>query len=283
MVQCLVVEMEYLPIASEIMQDWLAWACLRGAFLLSAVLAVQYLATAAISVCRPWRLRGGRDDWFALDLGDFAFPLGTGTVRRLRVLSGGTVATFPALNASANICAAARYASLIPGESRFWSADTDGGAAKILRWDGVFANRDRTGGYSAELRLTNDICRIPLLAGATYTVECNLPISHSSVSSEYAHITTNSAYRLEVSLPLELTLEEIVTRGGGGSINYRAGTAPLDVYPSILQVSGGCCTIVGGVASFSWSCSGNCRCIGDDHDLMAIAGMAILLARILPA
>ena len=101
----------------------------------------------------PWRLRGGRENWFPLDFGDFVFPHGTNRINRLRVLSGGMVETFPKLSAPASICAAREYASLIPGVSRFWSADAASGAEKVLRWDSVFANRDRTGEYSAEIRL----------------------------------------------------------------------------------------------------------------------------------
>ena len=100
----------------------------------------------------PWTLRGGREAWFPLDLGGFSFPLGSNSVRRLRVLSGGMIETF-APDAPAAICAARDCASLIPGRSRFHWADADEGAAKILRWEGVFAGRDRTGEYDAQITL----------------------------------------------------------------------------------------------------------------------------------
>ncbi len=102
----------------------------------------------------PWRLRAGRETDFPLNLGGFVFPYGTNAINRFRVLSGGTIETYPKLNAPVSICAAREYASLIPGVSRFWSADANGGAEKVLRWDSVFANDDRTGGYSAEIRLS---------------------------------------------------------------------------------------------------------------------------------
>ncbi len=63
----------------------------------------------------------------------------------------GAVETFSA-DGSAAICAARDYASLIPGYSRFRWADSDDGAEKTLRWEGVFADRDRTGEYDAEIR-----------------------------------------------------------------------------------------------------------------------------------
>jgi hypothetical protein len=102
----------------------------------------------------PWRLRAGRHTEFTLDLGDFVFPYGTNVINRFRVLPGGTIETFPAQGARVSICAARDLASLSPGVSRFWSADANGGAEKVLRWDSVFANDDRTGGYSAEIRLS---------------------------------------------------------------------------------------------------------------------------------
>ena len=102
----------------------------------------------------PWRLRAGRHTEFTLDLGDFVFPYGTNVINRFRVLPGGTIETFPAQGARVSICAARKLASLSPGVSRFWSADANGGAEKVLRWDSVFANDDRTGGYSAEIRLS---------------------------------------------------------------------------------------------------------------------------------
>ena len=103
---------------------------------------------------RPWRIRAGRHTEFTLDLGDFVFPYGTNVINRFRVLPGGTIETFPAQGARVSIRAARDLASLSPGVSRFWSADANGGAEKVLRWDSVFANDDRTGGYSAEIRLS---------------------------------------------------------------------------------------------------------------------------------
>ena len=100
----------------------------------------------------PWSLRGGRETRFALDLGGFSFPFGTGVVRRVDVLSGGMVESLPRPSLAA-ICAAREWASLIPGESRFWWADADGGAAKLLTWEDVCAGRDRTEVYSAQIEL----------------------------------------------------------------------------------------------------------------------------------
>ena len=128
----------------------------------------------------PWSLRGGRDTHFALDLGDFAFPFGTGVVRRLDVLSGGMVESLPRqrvegrYSSAMSICAAREQASIVPGVSRFWRADAARSAsgpyqAKLLTWENVFGGRDRTGQYNAQIELfengdfttrSNDVERI---------------------------------------------------------------------------------------------------------------------------
>ena len=299
--------------------------------------------------------------WFPLEFGSFEFPLGTNRIRRLRVLSGGMVETFSA-DGSAAICAAREYASLVPGYSRFRWADSDDGTEKTLRWEGVFADRDRTGEYDAEIRFyangdfitrsndvetvcrrvnpddwdgdgihnerdvnptsydgdffgianalptnanpdayywldlsttgllgvatirvtcdgpsdlgdhvvvarTNQVCHVPLLAGATYAVESDLPSDYSAVSSEYAEIVTNAENNLIVSLPLELTFERVQMRGGFDI--YVAHTSPVDVGPRILNIAGGCCSCVTNDFGFSWFCSDGCNCGGYWHDLEA--------------
>jgi len=102
--------------------------------------------------CTRWRLRGGREMRFGLDLGDFRFPLGTNMLSRVCVLSDGTIWTLPPVAPKKTICAAAEWASHEPGASRFWSADTPDGS-KLLTWQNVAANRDGTGRYDAQIEL----------------------------------------------------------------------------------------------------------------------------------
>ena len=120
----------------------------------------------------PWTLRGGRETHFALDLGDFAFPFGTGVVPRLDVLSGGMVESLPRQRAGSplsqyssmmSICAAREWASIVPGAGRFWWADVAAAVAgrppyrvKVLTWENVYAERDCTGQYNAQIELWND-------------------------------------------------------------------------------------------------------------------------------
>lgn len=310
-----------------------------------------------------WTKRGGRETCFPLDLGGFVFPLGTNRVSRFDVLSGGAVEPLTR-GTSAAIYAAREYASLVPGVSRFRSADAEDGA-KVLRWDRVFASRDRTGEYTAEMRffqngdfmtrsnevetayrrvnpddwdgdgianerdlnplfcdgdfygvanalpsnanpnayywldlsvtglldcatirvtcdgtsdlgdhviiaLTNQVCHIPLLVGATYAVESDLPIADAVVSSEYAEIVTNSDTSLTVRLPVQLSFE---TGGSGDALtsDFILHSAPVDVGAALTSITGGCCLCELNGTGFTWTCSEECECRGSGHALSASA------------
>ena len=310
-----------------------------------------------------WSLRGGREMWFPLEFGGFEFPLGTNRIRRLRVLSGGAFEIFSP-NEPAAIYAAREYASFIPGYSRFRWGDSDDSTEKTLRWEGVYANRDRTGEYDAEIRFyangdfttksnevetvcrrvnpddwdddgihnerdlnptsydgdffgvanalppnanpdayywldlsvtgllgvatiritcdgasdlgdhviiarTNEVCHVPLLAGATYAVESDLPIDYSVVSSEYAHIVTNAENRLVVSLPLEFSLAR-TSSGDALTANYILQCAPFNVGATLSSLSGVCCLCETNAVGFVWVCSDGCTC-GGQHEISTAA------------
>ena len=123
--------------------------------------AVSYSMPADGVEYARWSIRGGRETHFALDLGDFYFPFGTGVVHRFDILSGGTIESLPHPSLAA-ICAAREWASFVLGEGRFWWADAAVAgrppyqgtqAAKLLTWEGVCAGRDRTGQYNAQIEL----------------------------------------------------------------------------------------------------------------------------------
>ena len=89
--------------------------------------AVSYAMPTNGVAYAPWTLRGGYETHFALDLGDFAFPFGTGVVHRIDVLSGGMVESLPrqrvegaCYSSMMSICAAREWASIVPGVGRFW-------------------------------------------------------------------------------------------------------------------------------------------------------------------
>ena len=116
---------------------------------------------------------------------------------------------------------------------------------------------------------TNQVCHVPLLVGATYAVESDLPIDYSAVSSEYAEIVTNSENHLTVSLPLDLTFERVQMRGGSDS--YIAHTSPIDIGPRVLNIAGGCCSCVTNEIGFLWDCFPQCLCGGSGHSLSGAA------------
>ena len=131
---------------------------------------VSYAMPTNGVVYMPWSLGGGYETHFPLDLGELAFPFGTSMVRRLDVLSGGMVESLPRQRAGSplsqyssamSICAAREWASIVPGVGRFWWA----GAArpesapyrgKVLTWENVYAGRDRTRQYNAQIELWGD-------------------------------------------------------------------------------------------------------------------------------
>ena len=104
---------------------------------------------------------------------------------------------------------------------------------------------------------TNEVCHIPLLIGATYTVESDLPITYSAVSSEHANIFTNSELSLVVSFPLEFSFEPIRAAASFGLVSL-----PVDVNAMLLSVLGGCCSCQTNDVGFTWSCGGGCSCGG---------------------
>ena len=114
----------------------------------------------------------------------------------------------------------------------------------------------------------NQVCHVPLLAGATYTVESDLPFSYSAVSSEYAQIETNAGNSLTVVLPLEFSFERVQMRNAG-AVNYAVHSSPLDVVSEIVDISGGCCECTANGGGFTWSCVQQCFCGGSLHQFYA--------------
>ena len=104
----------------------------------------------------PWSGGGAYEAHFPLDLGDFTFPFGTNVVRRIDVVSGGMVDSLPRPSCM-SICAAREYASIVPGVGRFWwtlgTRDTCPYREMLLTWESVYAGRDRTGLYNAQIEL----------------------------------------------------------------------------------------------------------------------------------
>ena len=86
-----------------------------------------------------WWMRGGYEDVFKLELGDWSFPLGTNLVDYLWVYIWGKVR--PRLKAKELEIAAVDYPmSAVPQVSEFWYADGTNGS-KILTWHNFFVGR----------------------------------------------------------------------------------------------------------------------------------------------
>ena len=116
---------------------------------------------------------------------------------------------------------------------------------------------------------TNEVCHIPLLAGATYAVDSNLLIDYSAVSSEYAEIVTNAEDRLTVSLPLEFSMVR-TSSGDALTANYILQCAPFNVGATLFSLSGICCSCETNGMGFAWVCSDGCTC-GGQHEISTAA------------
>ena len=154
---------EYGPLGDRALPSVTAEEIAQGWRLESVVTndAVSYVMPTNGVEYMPWSLGGGYEAHFPLDLGDFAFPFGTNVVRRVDVVSGGMVESLPRPSCM-SICAAREYASIVPGVGRFWWADTVAterdppNQVKLITWENVYAGRDRTGLYNAQIELCGD-------------------------------------------------------------------------------------------------------------------------------
>ena len=331
-----------------------------------------------------WRQRGGREMRGLVDIDGFSFSLGTNEIERVIVLSGGTLWMYPVESPRLVLSAALDWASFEPGVSRFWVADTYDGS-KLITWEDVFANRDGTGQYSAQIELhrngdftirsnsvetvcrrlnpddwdgdglsnvtdpspmvgngdcygtsvdwynaqctnlftavqgadgpvlcwhdldseksyywlelafasaeepwtvsvkcdgpsdlgdmcvimrTGAPCRIPLLVGASYTIESDAPISSAVPSDDGAHAQTISVpgkYGLSVAYPLMFSCTYI------GDSSYALNASVTNICASFQCVSNACCACSCATNIFRMSCGEYCGCDGGLHDFTCVA------------
>ena len=86
-----------------------------------------------------WWIRGGYEDVFKLELGDWRFPIGTNLIDYLWVYTWGKVR--PRLKAKElEIAAVGAPMSAVPQVSEFWYAD-GANSSKILTWHNFFLGR----------------------------------------------------------------------------------------------------------------------------------------------
>ena len=122
-----------------------------------------------------WHKRGTFGEWARLDLGDFAFPLGTndGAVTSFSVFNDGRIRPTPR-DAAREICAVGVPMLAMQWASRFWVGDAARSASgpyqgKILTWENFFLNADTNAPVNAQIELvangdfvtrSNDVERI---------------------------------------------------------------------------------------------------------------------------
>ncbi len=87
-------------------------------------------------ICSDWKSFGAAEDWFYLSFADWAFPVGTNKVSRLRVYSNGRVD----LQGSGKLLPLATNLGLTPQISQFWHYLTPSNTLQ-LTWQNVLYNR----------------------------------------------------------------------------------------------------------------------------------------------
>ena len=117
---------------------------------------------------------------------------------------------------------------------------------------------------------TNEVCHIPLLAGAGYVVESELPIASATASDNCAQVggwNVSGKDARYVQLPLAFN----IAAHPSDSSHYVLSSSPLDVGAAISSVSGICCNSLLCDGGFDWSCGDGCLCDGAAHDLWTVA------------
>lgn len=107
---------------------------------------------------------------------------------------------------------------------------------------------------------SNQVCRMPLLVGARYRVRASRPISDISTSDQEANVWTNDAQQSWSSCDLGVERPVLLSLEGEGGSGYLA-TRP-DVGAAIGAITGNCCQVSLNADAYTWTCSGDCHCVG---------------------
>ena len=136
--------------------------------------ASVYAMPDGITPSFNWHKRGTFGEWARLDLGDFAFPLGTngGAVTSFSVFNDGRIRPTPR-DAAREVCAVGVPMLAMQGASRFWTGEeiaTERDPPRIrLTWENFFLNADTDLPVNAQIELvangdfvtrSNDVERI---------------------------------------------------------------------------------------------------------------------------
>ena len=114
---------------------------------------VSYTMPTDAVIVGNWHKRGTFSEWMRLDLGGFAFPLGTNETAysAFSVFNDGKIRPTPRDDAH-EICAIGVPMLAMQGESRFWVAECDDGS-KLLTWENLFLNADTNTPVNAQIQL----------------------------------------------------------------------------------------------------------------------------------
>jgi len=116
--------------------------------------AETYAMPAGVSPSFNWHKRGTFGEWARLELGDFAFPLGTNgeAFTLFSVFNDGKIRPRPR-DVAHEICAVGVPMLAMQGASRFWTADGANGS-KLLTWENFFLNADTNAPVNAQIQLS---------------------------------------------------------------------------------------------------------------------------------
>ena len=165
------------------------------------------------------------------------------------------------------------------------AAEDDGEGGVAIGWhDGVCTNayywlefaatRDRTriafvGDGASDLgdleviANSNQVCRVPLLAGVRYEVAASAPLAEVSASAPQAQVESAANGGTDADFTVELPVEFSIA---GTAPDFDFATVPF-VNARLLSVSGGCCAEGFDLTNLVWNCSPGCACGGFEHQL----------------
>ena len=113
--------------------------------------AAKYAMSTNAMVYRPWAVRGGFQDRFWLDFGDWAFPLGSNEYSKVAVSTWGEIWS-EWNNEEKKIAAVGVPMAAVPGVSTFWWAEGENDS-RILTWKDFALSRDTNTLVSAQMVL----------------------------------------------------------------------------------------------------------------------------------
>lgn len=113
---------------------------------------------------------------------------------------------------------------------------------------------------------SNQLCRIPLLVGAIYTVSADYALEDVYASNPNAEVNQlgDDGRSLCVELPLPFCVSQ-------NPPQIAFSTTPYDIGATITAATNGCCLANFDVGTLTWSCDSECECSGFGHRFSILA------------